>query len=582
MQDCEFRWCSGAVYAGPASTVTGNSIHDMGQNGLKAWGNNIKINGNEIWNANWRHMNTDFEGGGTKFWMSDNLQCTNNYIHDIYGPCLWSDYGGVNLLVDQNTILNCGGITVEMTQSSIVSNNYVQNCSWDSQDPPWSGCGIFLYASPDSNIYSNTVVDNKGSICLQTRERGFLGRNVNPEDPNLNLLTWNQCDATDYDGSTTGFVASGCTIASDTPGWIGSGQRIDYDGGSKTNVPKTSNRVLRMTSTGGASMTVGTTPGLYGIPTATKIHEDIIHIATARVRGSSTPRSCQIKLIIYDAFGNVAATYTSTATSNSAEIQLSVQGNSTDKGVWASLQIVISGAASGESHWVDQLYIGTLANWQLTGGWVISYGQQRSGIYNVSIHNNDITYTEGLFGYTGLVVIYDDDYAPYANQIGDWGNAVSTSNLTATWYSNTYRPSDDPAFVITSGPNDMWQDPSARFLWNFLAGWEDDPSSIWNWVDPRYVSFSYWQNTLGKDAGSVLAPANGAPTPPPTHAPTSKPTLAPTKAPTPAPTPKPTPPPTKAPTPAPTTPKVLSPSDGQIICPKYWSLLFVFIFFMVF
>lgn len=48
-----------------------------------------------------------------------------------------------------------------------------------------------------------------------------------------------------------------------------------------------------------------------------------------------------------------------------------------------------SSVCVGESHWVDQLFVGAQSDWDASGGWTISWGEKRTGIYN-----NQVDYTE--------------------------------------------------------------------------------------------------------------------------------------------------------------------------------------------
>jgi hypothetical protein len=99
-----------AIRTGHNMTISGNLISHNSQIGIAGSGDNLVIEDNEIsfHNTNQKH-DYNWEAGGTKFVMTNNLIVRNNYVHDNYGHGLWTDIQNQNTLYEGNiTVRNAG------------------------------------------------------------------------------------------------------------------------------------------------------------------------------------------------------------------------------------------------------------------------------------------------------------------------------------------------------------------------------------------------------------------------------------------------------------------------------------------
>jgi hypothetical protein len=125
-------------------------------------------------------------------------------------------------------------------------------------------------------------------------------------------------------------------------------------------------------------------------------------------------------------------------------------------------------------------------------------GAAHAGVQGVWVHDNDITMTKG---FTGLEVLPQTDFPPYAKMSAAWASAQYAPGGVRFEY-NHYRGS---SFENKRGTNgNAFDDTSARFVWGFPAASSSDPRSISSWTDRRYLGFSDWQAIARQDQGAVV------------------------------------------------------------------------------
>ena len=128
-------------------------------------------------------------------------------------------------------------------------------------------------------------------------------------------------------------------------------------------------------------------------------------------------------------------------------------------------------------------------------------GSFHGSVNGVWVHDNDIQMAKG---FSGLEVLAQADYPPYAKMTPAWASA-NFNGQTVRFESNRYR---GPGFEQKRGTNgQQFDDASARFVWGFPSGYTSDPNVIWSWTDRRFLGFADWQALAHQDASSVLTPA---------------------------------------------------------------------------
>ena len=181
VRNCEIRYNTGAgLTVGHRMQVLNNYIHHNLQIGVRGMGDGVLVENNEIAFNNYRRGDWGWEAGGTKFVRTHNLVVRGNYVHDNWGPGLWTDIDNINTLIEGNRVTNnaAQGIFHEISYAAVIRNNVVQHNG--VRHSGWlRGAGILVAASPDVQIYSNTVIGNANGIGAIQQRRG-AGRGYGP------------------------------------------------------------------------------------------------------------------------------------------------------------------------------------------------------------------------------------------------------------------------------------------------------------------------------------------------------------------------------------------------------------------
>ncbi|GHO99350.1 hypothetical protein KSF_093980 [Reticulibacter mediterranei] len=164
---------STGVRVGPHSLVRGNLITYNGMMGIGGSGEGSVWEYNDIgWN-NTAHNDYGFEAGGSKFALTTNTIVQHNYVHENYGPGLWSDIANRNIKYLNNVITDniSTGIFHEISYDVEIANNYIArnsvgNVSW------LYGDGILLSTSQNADVHDNWLEDNAMGIIETEAKRG--------------------------------------------------------------------------------------------------------------------------------------------------------------------------------------------------------------------------------------------------------------------------------------------------------------------------------------------------------------------------------------------------------------------------
>jgi hypothetical protein len=175
VENVEARWNSGAgISVGAGSRVINCTIHHNGQLGINAGGNDILLEGNQIWANNAYGFDFGWEAGGVKVTRSDGARFVRNYVHHNIGPGLWCDIECRNVLYEENEVeYNYGaGIFHEISFAAVIRKNVVR-FNGQAHKPWFWGSEILIAASERVQVYENivTVAPHGNSIVLIDQNR---------------------------------------------------------------------------------------------------------------------------------------------------------------------------------------------------------------------------------------------------------------------------------------------------------------------------------------------------------------------------------------------------------------------------
>ena len=174
--DCEVRYNGGGgIRLGHRMQILRTKVHHNAQIGIVGIGDDVLIEGSEIAFNNYQDAyDPGWEAGGTKFVKTNRLTVRNNYVHDNHGPGLWTDIDNINTLYEGNRVENNTqmGIFHEISYKATIRNNTVKGNGLNDPDGWLWGAGILIAASPDVEVYGNTVVGNYNGITAIQQNRG--------------------------------------------------------------------------------------------------------------------------------------------------------------------------------------------------------------------------------------------------------------------------------------------------------------------------------------------------------------------------------------------------------------------------
>lgn len=160
------------------SVARGNFVHHNGQLGIGGSVGAFVVENNEISFNNQAGFMFGWEGGGTKFALTNGFIGRGNYVHDNWGPGLWTDVDNINSLWEGNIVEDnlSVGIVHEISYKAVIKNNWVRrNGLKDWRNSGWLwGAGISIDASSDVEVYGNFLEGNAHGIAgiQQNRDCG--------------------------------------------------------------------------------------------------------------------------------------------------------------------------------------------------------------------------------------------------------------------------------------------------------------------------------------------------------------------------------------------------------------------------
>jgi hypothetical protein len=114
---------------GRQMTVRGNAVVHNGQLGIGGIGDGALIEDNEVAYNNESSFDREWEAGGIKVVLSDDVVMRGNRVHHNDGRGLWTDIEVANLLVEDNVVEwnSFAGIVHEISYSARIVNNVSNN-----------------------------------------------------------------------------------------------------------------------------------------------------------------------------------------------------------------------------------------------------------------------------------------------------------------------------------------------------------------------------------------------------------------------------------------------------------------------
>jgi parallel beta-helix repeat protein len=167
------------IRIGNTGRIVNNNVHHNKRLNIAGSAINTVIEGNEIAFGNYESgYNTNFEAGGTKFTYTDALVLRNNYVHDNVGVGLHMDENNINTIIESNRVDRNGsdGIAIEISYKTTIRNNTITNNGWSDPRNRYSylwNAGIGVHASPNVEIYGNTVSGNYAGIVAIEQDRSM-------------------------------------------------------------------------------------------------------------------------------------------------------------------------------------------------------------------------------------------------------------------------------------------------------------------------------------------------------------------------------------------------------------------------
>lgn len=158
--------------------ITGNDVHDNGQMGIGGNGRGILVERNAIHaNGFWSGIDVYWEGGGSKFAVTENLVVRDNYSHGNHGFGLWTDIDNIGTLYEGNRLVgnDGGGINHEISYDAVIRDNvFIDNGVAARGNWMW-GAAIQIQNSQNVEITGNRIDMTGGlnGISLIQQDRGI-------------------------------------------------------------------------------------------------------------------------------------------------------------------------------------------------------------------------------------------------------------------------------------------------------------------------------------------------------------------------------------------------------------------------
>ena len=197
------------VRIGNRMRVLRSNLHHNATINIGGVGRAVVVDGTSVTFGNPGCINQPgFESGGSKFVKTDSLIVRNSTFSDNCGVGLWLDILNVNYQLSNNTVARNvrEGICIEVSYGGKIFNNIVTGNGWPTDPYRPNGwlwdAGIGIHASPDVEVYGNTLTENFQGIVIAQQPRntstgdsyapagGFIAQNVYVHDNTIYQRTF--------------------------------------------------------------------------------------------------------------------------------------------------------------------------------------------------------------------------------------------------------------------------------------------------------------------------------------------------------------------------------------------------------
>ena len=184
---------------GSNSVTEDDCLTDNGQYGFNGYSpagdTNVTVANNEISDNDTQTNGYDHPGGiscgcagGGKFWDTNGITFTGNWVHNNYDPAVWLDTNNAGFDISGNYINNnsAEGIQVEISYNGLISDNTLVDNGWvyGPTNPDFPTGAIYISESGgDSRVSStysgsltitgNTLTDNWSGVVLWENSNRF-------------------------------------------------------------------------------------------------------------------------------------------------------------------------------------------------------------------------------------------------------------------------------------------------------------------------------------------------------------------------------------------------------------------------
>jgi parallel beta-helix repeat protein len=168
VEENEIRFNHGqGVRVTSGAIVRDNYLHHNGQFGIAGSGENILVEGNEIFANGTVGYSPLWAAGGSKFVRTVGLSVKDNFVHDNAGPGLWTDGYNDDALFEGNRVYNNAhaGIKHEISLSATIIDNEIVGNGY-AHNVDFRGAGILVRESSSVTISGNVFRANAHELAL--------------------------------------------------------------------------------------------------------------------------------------------------------------------------------------------------------------------------------------------------------------------------------------------------------------------------------------------------------------------------------------------------------------------------------
>jgi Right handed beta helix region len=151
-------------------TISHSRCNHNGQQGLGVYdGVGFVVTDNELAYNNYAGYDSDWEAGGAKFSWCRDLVVRHNFAHHNHGAGLWTDTDNLRVLYENNTASDNAdnGIFHEISYDAVIRHNVTERNGKH---------GIIVDASPNVEVYENTLRDNVRPQQIMARQTASVGK----------------------------------------------------------------------------------------------------------------------------------------------------------------------------------------------------------------------------------------------------------------------------------------------------------------------------------------------------------------------------------------------------------------------